>query len=269
MDGFLLPSPMEHFSRNEQNVTVRNSIEIQLALSTATRAQAYKIRHDGYLSYNYIIAREDGLFSDKYDDRLNVRTVVVYKDQIPAATVRVCLFDPSDVFPEADRVPAMEIFEPEIRKMTEAGASAPGNGLRVVEVTRLARHCDFANDKTIIHALFRAVGYLVLYFQADIVLNACRPHHMPIYTRFGFQKLEEPRQYPNLTYKAGLMACFRSDYSDARRNLPFLRGISTSDQAYASLIAGERCYLGASAPEKFVPHTLVPQKGYIEALRAA
>src|SRR5271168_5017141 len=124
MDGFLLPSPMEPFSRNEQNVTVRDSIEIQLALSPPMRAQAYKIRHDGYLSYNYIIAREDGLFSDKYDDRQNVRTVVVYKNQIPAATVRVCLFDPSGGFPEADRVPAMEIFEPEIRKMTEAGPSS-------------------------------------------------------------------------------------------------------------------------------------------------
>jgi hypothetical protein len=269
MDGFLLPSPMEHISRNGQAIAPPDGIEIQLAMTPPTRAQAYKIRHDGYLSYNYIIAREDGSFSDKYDERQNVRTVVVYKNQVAAATVRVCLFDPSGNFPDADRIPAMEIFGSEIREMTAAGAASPANGLRAVEVTRLARHGDFANDKTIIHALFRAVGYLVLYFQADIVLNACRPHHMPIYTRFGFQKIEEPRQYPNLTYKAGLMACYRSNYGNARRNLSFLRGISTDDQAYASLIAGERCTLDASAPEKLTQHAPVPQKDYTETRRAA
>jgi hypothetical protein len=108
-----------------------------------------------------------------------------------------------------------------------------------VEITRLARRCDLANDKAVIAALFRAVGYLILFYDADIVLNACRPHHIPMYRRFGFHKIQEPRQYPNLTYKAALLACFRGSYGQARAKLPFLRGISVHDFAYERLMSGE------------------------------
>ena len=75
------------------------------------------------------------------------------------------------------------------------------------------------------------------------MFNAVRAHHMPMYRRFGFQQLEAPRQYPGLAFKTGLMACFRPNYADARDNLPFLKGISTKDERYAGLIAGERVKL--------------------------
>jgi hypothetical protein len=236
MDGF--------FSTGAQTLNfestpgrLNDAIEFQLANTAEARQHAYKIRHDAYLSYNYIVPRETGQFSDKYDDRQNVATVLVFKGGEPAATVRVCLFDPRGRLPDADRVPAMEIFENEIRSLT---SDEQGRGrLRAVEITRLARRCDLANDKAVIAALFRAVGYLILAYDADIVLNACRPHHIPMYRRFGFRKIEEPRQYPNLTYKAALLACFRSAYDEAQATLPFLHGISVHDDAYERLLDGE------------------------------
>jgi hypothetical protein len=236
MDGFFSLGA-QSFNSDASPGHVRDRIELQLAKTAETRQHAYKIRHDAYLSYNYITPRESGQFSDKYDDRQNIATVLVYKGGQPAATVRVCLYDPVGRLPDADRVPAMEIFENEIRALT---SDKQGRGrLRAVEITRLARRCDLANDKAVISAMFRAVGYLILFYDADIVLNACRPHHIPMYRRFGFHKVEEPRQYPNLTYKAALLACFRSSYDEAQATLPFLRGISVHDWAYQRLMDGE------------------------------
>lgn len=236
MDGVLSRFPIipQSFKTSPPNIA---SLGIQIAETQASVKIAYKIRHDGYFSYNYITERDDGLFQDKYDLRQNVRTVVVFKNGIPAATVRLCLLDTTGGMPDADTIPAMEIFESEIRcLMASLSQSAPTT--RAVEVTRMARAPEFSNDMTVIHAIFRAVGYLILYFNADVVLNACRPHHMPMYRRFGFQKLEEPRQYPNLTYKAGLLACFRPHFGVATSKLSFLNGISTEDFMYRSLVAG-------------------------------
>jgi hypothetical protein len=236
MDGFFSSGP-HSLAVPQTHAHVNDRIELQLANTPEARGHAYKIRHDAYLSYNYITPRETGLFSDKYDERQNVATVLVTKGGEPAATVRVCLYDSLGRLPDADRIPAMEIFESEIRALT---CDEQGSGrLRAVEITRLARRCDLANDKAVISAMFRAVGYLVLAYDADIVLNACRPHHIPMYRRFGFRKIEEPRQYPNLTYKAALLACFRSSYDQAQATLPFLRGISVHDWAYEQLLKGE------------------------------
>jgi hypothetical protein len=239
MDGFFQPSNLDISVPGATPPLREDEVELQLALTDLTRTHAYKIRHEGYLSYNFIVGDSSGLFVDAYDGRPNVRTVVAYRDNQPAATVRVCLFDPSGEFPGADKLPAMEIFDSEIRALT-ANVEAGRKPKRAVEVGRLARAPEFANDKKLIHALFRAVGYLVLYFKADIVLNACRPHHMPMYRRFGFQNVQEPRLYPGLTFEAGLMACERSSYGSACEKLPFLRRISPLDDAYQSLICGER-----------------------------
>lgn len=83
------------------------------------------------------------------------------------------------------------------------------------------------------------MGYLILHHDVDIVFNAVRPHHVPMYRRFGFQPLTSPRHYPCLSYKTVLMACFRRDYGAALRNLPFLQGISTDDLTYSGLLAGD------------------------------
>jgi hypothetical protein len=100
----------------------------------------------------------------------------------------------------------------------------------------------------VMHTLFRAVGYLVLFFRAEIVLNACRPHHVPIYRRFGFDKLEEPKLYPGLTFAAGLMACYADRYDNARAKLSFLRGVSAADDEYFELMSGERTSFAPAVP---------------------
>jgi hypothetical protein len=252
MDGFDFVAQNKVRAVSFPSMPAPEDISLQLALNPSIARDGFRVRHEGYRSYGYVNPQENGLFIDKYDGRANVKMVVIYKNNVPAATVRLCLFDATGQMPEADRVPAMEIFETEIREML-SGFATPGAPQRAVEVSRMARSPDFANDTSVVQALFRAVGYLVLYYQADVVLNACRPHHVPMYRRFGFQKIQEPRQYPNLTYKAALTACFRSHFGSARAELPFLRGISTEDAVYGSLISGERTALYAPQPSTALP----------------
>jgi hypothetical protein len=249
MDGFFSFSKSGVSGSQAMETFAPDCIEIQLARTSKIRQDAYKLRHDAYLSYNFIHEDPSGLFEDAYDSRENVRLLTAYKNGRPAGTVRVCLFDPTGAFPEADKVPAMEIFGDEIRALTAPGQGQEGYR-RAVEVGRLARSPEFANDKAVIHTLFRAVGYLVLFFRADIVLNACRPHHVPIYRRFGFDKLEEPKLYPGLTFAAGLMACHAERYDNARAKLAFLRGISKQDQDYFELMSGERTSFSSLAPAR-------------------
>ncbi len=213
--------------------------EAQLALTPKIEHEAFSIRYRGYLSYGYITARDSGIFSDKYDGRLNSKTIVIYRGGLPAATIRICLYDAAGRWPHADRVPAMEIFDDEIREL-QAQLAREGGSSRVIEITRFARDPAFANDRSLIIAAFRIVAYLRLYFDAGIMLNAVRPHHMPMYRRLGFQQIEEPRQYPNLTYRAGLMAMFAANYEAALKKIGFPNGVSVDDPIYSSLMAGER-----------------------------
>jgi hypothetical protein len=123
-----------------------------------------------------------------------------------------------------------------------------------VEIGRLARSPAFDDDSRLVFALFRVAGYFILHLDADVVFNAVRVHHIPMYRRFGFQQLGEPRLYPGLTCKMALMACFRPSYDGAKSNLPFLHGISKDDAAYAGLIAGERVAIfGDAAPMSVRP----------------
>lgn len=232
-----------------------NDTEARLAITPELAQEAYSIRHKGYLSYGYITPREGGVFFDKYDRRQNERTVLLYRGGVAAATIRICLYDQGGTWPEADQIPAMEIFGDEIRQIAQ-NEVAEGRAGRVLEITRFARDPGFANDRSLIIAAFRIVAYLRLYFGATVMLNAVRPHHMPMYRRLGFNKLEEPRQYPNLTYCAGLMAMFQADYPAALKKIGFAYGVSVNDPIYASLIAGERVGVFEAPAEPVAPYSL-------------
>jgi hypothetical protein len=228
-------------------------LEAQLALTPRLQEAAYGIRYEAYKSYGYVSERENGIFSDRYDQQVNCRTALIFKDGHAAATVRIATYDAERDDPEFHQVQAMEIFGHEI-KATLAGLHSDGRTPRAAEIGKLARLTRHSKDMDIIFAVFRTVGYLILHQEIDVVFNAVREHHMPMYRRFGFQQLEAPRPYPGLTFKTGLMACFRANYDAARTGLPFLHGISRDDAAYAGLIAGERVAIfGDAAPMSVRP----------------
>lgn len=217
----------------------QQGVEMQLALGDAVTETAYRIRHEAYVSGGFIEARADGMFSDQYDEQGNCRVVVVFKGGQPAGTVRVARHDPSSPGVERHPVPTMSVFGPEINQMMTQLADQ-GAAPRIMEICRLARMPAFERDFDVLFALFRAAAYLFLEYDADIVFNAARSHHMPMYRRFGFQPLVEPRLYPGLNCPMGLMGSFRTGHSALIAGQPFMRGITRSDAAYRGLVAGQR-----------------------------
>jgi hypothetical protein len=248
MDGLHFLSPKPNLSPPERISVSDSMVTARLAVSPRLAAEAYRIRYDAYHSSGHLVTGDQPIFKDKYDDQSNFRTALVFKGDTPAATLRIGEYRPPTTDAPGRKLPAMEIFGQEIDAVL-AGFATDFAAPRAVEIGRLARSPIFIKDTAILFALFRVAGYLILNYDADIVFNAVRAHHVPMYRRFGFQALEEPRLYPGLTCKMALMACFRPSYAAARDHLPFLRGIATTDAAYAGLIAGERVRIfGDDAP---------------------
>lgn len=239
MDGF-------HFNpSSERPTSIRwkkphgNTFEAQLALGERIADTAYRIRYEAYREGGYIPENTDHRFADKYDIQGNCRTTVLYRNMAPVATVRCSVFETNKPELQHLKLQAMEVFGQEIQEIIE---SLTVNGLkpRVMEIAKLARIPEFSNDINVVFALFRIGGYFFLNFDADIVINAVRGHHVPMYKRFGFQQLTACRPYPGLSFETALMASFRPGHAALIDGQPFLRGISTEDDTYAGLIAGER-----------------------------
>lgn len=237
-----------------------NLIEAQIVDDQDLRRMAYRIRYEAYHACGFVSDRDDGVFSDEYDTRPNCRTVLILRNGVPAGTIRVAAYDPGHADPAYHRVQAMEIFEPTIRSTVEA-ARRPGTPGVAVEIGKLARSAAATNDMEVLFALFRAAGYLIMHLRADVVFNAVRSHHMPMYRRFGFRQLEAPRQYPSLSFKTGLMACFRDQYQEAVQKLAFLQGISMRDEQYAALIGGGRVWLPPSGGTRSVAEAMPAMEG--------
>lgn len=235
----------------------RDGVEMQLALTGELTETAYHIRHEAYVSGGFIEARVDGMFTDSYDAQGNCRVVVVFKNDVPAGTVRVVRHDPSSEGVERHPVPVMAAFGAEIREMMDQLAGQ-GAGSRIMEICRLARMPAFERDIDVLFALFRAAAYLFLEFDAEIVFNAARSHHMPMYRRFGFRPLVEPRLYPGLNCSMGLMGSFPSGHSALIEGQPFMRGITRGDAAYRGLVAGLRVAAFGDIGERDVRPTSVP-----------
>ncbi|MGC9269756.1 N-acyl amino acid synthase FeeM domain-containing protein [Acidiphilium sp.] len=222
-------------------------VEAQLAVSAELTEIGYRLRYEAYRHGGYIAEHPNRSFSDSYDEAGNSWTTVIFKQNEPAATVRVVRHDPDSSGCDRHELPAMAIFGDEIAAIMGTIRSS-GKSPKIMEICRLARAPQFSKDLDVVFALFRTAGYLFLNFDADVVFNAVRSHHIPMYRRFGFQELEKPKPYPGLSCAMGLMASFRPGHAALIEGQPFLRGITTADAAYAGLIAGERVSIFGDQP---------------------
>ncbi len=134
-----------------------DGLEAQLALGKRLAEAAYRLRYEAYRSYGYIGDRPGGLYSDSYDAQANSRTAIVFRQDAPAATVRITVHDPASVDSDYHKMPAMEIFGDEI-KATMAALRLNGRNPRAVEIGRLVRSPAYVKNFAIVFALFRTAG---------------------------------------------------------------------------------------------------------------
>lgn len=222
----------------------------RLALDEQTRADAFSVRHDSYLSGGYIDEREDGLFSDENDDMPNSQTVVVYKNERPVASIRFCILDTDPALQGWNDIPALHVFPEETQALMDGinaanreKALAEGTEMkyaRAIEINRLVRHPDFANDSELVFVLFRFATYMVLHHDADLTLSCVRKNHMPFYRRIiKLQNVAGPRQYAGVKFATHLMACDREKYASVVRDVPIFNSAKILQGGYDGLFDGE------------------------------
>lgn len=215
-----------------------SDLTARLAFDRKTKTDAYRLRHDSYIVGNYIDPMPGGLFSDAYDDLPNSQSVVVYQGARPVASARVCVLDTNPELTGWDQIPSGRIFGDEIAaSMTEH--AQPGIAPKAMEITRLVRHPEFANDFSLVFVVYRLIGFMILKHNANIVMSCCRPNHTRFYQRLEFNRVAGPRHYPGVKFETSLMVCAREKYNYVVNNIPMFASMSNDSSRYEKLFDGE------------------------------
>ncbi len=209
----------------------------RLALDRKTKQDCYKLRYLSYFAEGYIEPRRSKAYSDEYDDQPDTQTVVIYKGDRAVASTRVCVLKRESNGRMSGGVPAQHMFAEEVEGLLQADSAAPISS--VVEINRLVRHPDLAEDKTLVFLLFRLAGYLILQQDPGMVVSCVRRNHIPFYTRLRFRELADARLYHGLKFSTHLLGCMREQYDRVRRMVPVLDVKGEGLERYDRLSRGE------------------------------
>lgn len=229
-----MPTPA-HVRRPAPGVSTRSATyTARLAVSAAVREDAYRLRYESYLSGGYIDENPQEMFSDSYDDMINVDTVVLYDNAQPIASVRVCRLQRDTDYTS----PAMDTFPDEVRALMEANPNDSFAG-RAIEVTRLVRSPHAENNQGLVFLLYRIAGYIALCHHTQIFLACVRSNHAPFYKRIGYSVASEPKPYPGLNCDMLLMASDRQRYDRVRTMMPLMDPMAGTTHNLEGFFTGE------------------------------
>lgn len=232
---------VRHDRKARRSAALAEDLTARLAIDPQTRADAYTVRHDSYLSGGYIDRQAEGVFRDHYDDLPNAQTIVIYRAARPVASVRVCILDTDPALTGWDAVPASSIFPDEVKALlarvptNESNAGFP----RAIEINRLVRHPDFATDAGLVFALFRLATFMVYFHRTDLMMSCVRRNHGGFYKRLHFQDVAGPRRYAGVKFETNLMACYQPAYGDVLRDVPVVDSGAMTNGCYDGLFRGE------------------------------
>lgn len=226
-------------SRQGQNRRRSDSAQLtaRLAFDRQTKQDCYKLRYLSYFAEGYIEPRRAKAYSDEYDDQPDAQTVVIYKEGRAVASTRVCVLKRDSDGSTSGGVPAQHMFAEEVEGLLQAGSATPVSS--IVEINRLVRHPDLAEDKTLVFLLFRLAGYLILQQDPGVVVSCVRRNHIPFYTRLRFRELAGARLYHGLKFSTHLLGCMREQYDMVRRMVPVLDVKGEGLERYDRLSRGE------------------------------
>ncbi|WP_424140506.1 N-acyl amino acid synthase FeeM domain-containing protein [Roseomonas chloroacetimidivorans] len=206
----------------------------RLATSAKVWEDAYRLRYRSYLAGGFIGEDPSGMFRDHYDDLFNADTVVLYDNEVPVASVRVCLLERGTDYTS----PAMDTFPEEVSALLNANPNDAFAG-RAIEVTRLVRSPEAENNQGLVFLLYRIAGYIALCHHTQIFLACVRSNHAPFYKRLGYSVSSELRPYPGLSCKMLLMASDRQRYDQIRAKVPMMDPMTDSTHNLEGFYKGE------------------------------
>jgi hypothetical protein len=205
----------------------------RIAASAKVREDAYRLRYRSYLAGGFISENPLGHFRDHYDEMCNAETVVLYDDEVPVASVRVCLLERDGDYTS----PAMDTFPEQVKALLNARPNDAFSG-RAIEVTRLVRRPEAENNQGLVFLLYRIAGYIALCHHTQIFLACVRPNHAPFYKRLGYSAASEPQPYPGLSCKMQLMSSDRERYDQVRMKVPMMDPMTDATHNLEAFYAG-------------------------------
>ncbi len=208
----------------------------RLAMDRKTKQDCYKLRYLSYFAEGHIDPRRSASFSDEYDEEPGAQSVVIYKGSRAVASTRICTLSRHGDGSTSGAIPAPHLFPDETERLFRRDVDAPVE--RVAEITRLVRHPDFAEDKTLVFLLFRLAGFFILKNDVGAVVSCVRRNHVPFYKRLRFSEVAGPRAYPGLNFSTHLLSCLRPQYDMVRRMVPILDVTGTAQTHYERLTQG-------------------------------
>lgn len=225
---------------NERHNLERKRIQVsefpglcaRLAVDQRTKKDAYKLRYLCYHSNGYIDARKNREFSDAYDVSPYNKTIVIYDDGQPVASIRVCHTDLSSPDPAARDLPLGHVFPNEL-------ANLLGPHGRAVELNRLVRHPAHAQSQGLVFILFRMADFLIRQNDPDFIASCVRSNHVGFYRRLCFEHVAGPKEYTGLKFSTNFLACQRTSYEMVRRIIPMLRISSAACKRYEGLLRSQ------------------------------
>lgn len=205
----------------------------KLALDERTARDVYILRYNSYLQSGHIDPNDTKLFKDQYDSLPNCKSIVIYSGTRAVASVRTCALK----YGAGLSSPAMTAYPEEVNNLLSPRAKV-GTGGKALEITRLVRSPEAANNQGLVFLLYRLAGYIGIMDGTAVILACVRRNHTPFYKRIGYQEVTEPRPYPGLKCPMQLLACSRATYETVRAASPVLDPFSGRNDKLDSFLAG-------------------------------
>lgn len=174
----------------------------------------YALRYRAYLHGGLILPSESQRVSDRYDDAPNAWTFGIYVDGELCSSVRLHILTP-----EWRMSYATELFGDLLHPRLDQGEVFVDPARFVADPVKHQRFPELPY-------LTVRLAYLACdYFNADTGLAVVRPEHQAFYRRVFLQEtIAEPRSFPNVLKKVGLMACdFRIVRERVMTRFPIMR----------------------------------------------
>jgi len=212
-------------------------LTVRLTDDKMTKNDCYKLRYLSYFSEGHIEPCRSQKFSDEYDDHPDVQTIVIYKGRRAVASTRICVLNRDSNGHTSGAIPAEHVFPEVIENLLSGDGGQPVQ--RVVEINRLVRHPEHAEDRSLVFLLFRLAGHFILKHNAGAVVSCVRRNHVPFYTRLRFSEVAGPRTYHGVKFSTHLLTCLRDQYDTVRRMVPMLDVTEADRVRYEGLSRGQ------------------------------
>jgi hypothetical protein len=172
-------------------------IDYRIAETAEEKDRLYLMRYRAYLDNGLILPSESQRVSDQYDDAPNAWTFGIYVDGELCSSVRLHILTS-----EWRMSYATELFGDLLHPRLDQGEVFVDPARFVADP---AKHQRFPE----LPYLTVRLAYLACeHFNADTGLALVRPEHQAFYRRVFLQEtIAEPRPFPNVLKKIGLMAC--------------------------------------------------------------